>query len=356
MTNFSTLFSPVSVTIANISELNVNYQTLTFDENNQNLSIANGNTVSLSSLAGSSGTGREDVNTLVIENSGNWNEAYNIATAYQSVSSSFATSTTVNNISGLLTPLTLTNSLTGQLVTNTAFANYQTSVAGATATLLPTSIYQNASGNWQSAYTNLVTNSAAYLSGVNLTFLQEPSANWNSTYTTVQNNSASWQEAYNISTAYQQASSTFLTSETDSQTLIFTESSVELSISNGNTVSLSGISGREDVNTLVIENSGNWFNTAWQFTSASSGYELSAYFPKTLVSTLCSTVLITLPVNPKRGEEYTFKDCFNTWNTNYFLLSSNYPIEGFTEILSANTQGGYFSVIFVDSDTGWSII
>lgn len=142
------------------------------------------------------------------------------------------------------------------------------------------------------------------------------------------------------------------------QTLVFDENSQNLSIANGNTVSLSGLAGtgREDVNTLVVENSGSWFNTTWQFTSASSGYELSAYFYKTLVSTLCSTVLITLPINPKQGEEYTFKDCFNTWNTNYFLLSSNYPIEGFTEILSANTQGGYFSIIFVDSNTGWGII
>lgn len=39
------------------------------------------------------------------------------------------------------------------------------------------------------AYTNLVANSAAYLSAVDLSFLSV-SGNWNSTYTTVQNNSA----------------------------------------------------------------------------------------------------------------------------------------------------------------------
>lgn len=217
---------------------------------------------------GGGGTGRDDVNTLVIENSASWNTAYNVATAYQSVSgnfvnttilnsvsslllptsvyqnasgnwqgtfttvqsnssnwnqaystatvyqansSSYATNSLVNSVSSLLTPLTLTNTLTGQLVTNTAFTNYQTSVASSTATLLPTSIYQQASGNWQDAYTNLVTNSAAYLSGVDLTFLQEPSANWNSTYTTVQTNSSNWQNAYNTATVYQTNSSSYAT-------------------------------------------------------------------------------------------------------------------------------------------------
>jgi hypothetical protein len=42
-----------------------------------------------------------------------------------------------------------------------------------------------------SAYTNLVSNSAAYLSAVNLSFLAV-SGNWNSAYSTVQANSASW--------------------------------------------------------------------------------------------------------------------------------------------------------------------
>ena len=46
-------------------------------------------------------------------------------------------------------------------------------------------------GNWQEAYTNLVTNSAAYLSSVDLSFLSV-STNWDSAYTTVLNESASW--------------------------------------------------------------------------------------------------------------------------------------------------------------------
>jgi hypothetical protein len=66
-------------------------QTLTFTESSAELSISNGNTVSLSGITG---TGNEDVNTLVQTNSGNWDEAYIIGTAYQNVSSTFLTSET----------------------------------------------------------------------------------------------------------------------------------------------------------------------------------------------------------------------------------------------------------------------
>lgn len=111
-------------------------QTLSFNETDKNLTISSGNFVSLSSLSD---------------------------TAFANASSSFITSTTLNSVSSLLTPLVLTNTLTGQLVTNTTFNNYQTSVANSTATLLPTTIYQNASGNWQSTYTTFQNNSSFYV-------------------------------------------------------------------------------------------------------------------------------------------------------------------------------------------------
>ena len=87
-------------------------QTLFYTPSSYLLSISNGNTISLSSI-----------------------------------------NTTLNLVSSLLTPLTLTNTLTSQLVTNNTFNSYQTNVANATATLLPTSIYQGASGFWQGAST-----------------------------------------------------------------------------------------------------------------------------------------------------------------------------------------------------------
>jgi hypothetical protein len=54
-------------------------------------------------------------------NSTQWNSAYNTATAYQNISGSFATNTLLQSTSALLTPLTLTSTLTGLLVTKTDF-------------------------------------------------------------------------------------------------------------------------------------------------------------------------------------------------------------------------------------------
>ena len=64
-------------------------------------------------------------------NSDNWNSAFNTATTYQNVSGSFATNTALN---------------------------------AASSVLLPTSIYQNASGNWDSTFTTLCANSDLGLS------------------------------------------------------------------------------------------------------------------------------------------------------------------------------------------------
>jgi hypothetical protein len=69
-------------------------------------------------------------------------------------------------------------------------------------------------------------------------------SNWESTYTTFKN-----------------LSSTFLTSETDSQTLSFNESTKNLSISNGNTVSLSSLVDLSAVDIEVRALTGNWQST-----------------------------------------------------------------------------------------------
>ena len=100
-----------------------------------------------SNLVGASLPGQAGINTLVRNTSGNWNTAYNVATSYSSVSSTFATYTDVNTLTSLL-------------VTNTTFGNYQTNVANTTATLLPTSVYQNASGSFA---TNTALNAASGL-------------------------------------------------------------------------------------------------------------------------------------------------------------------------------------------------
>jgi hypothetical protein len=71
-------------------------------------------------------------------------------------------------------------------------------------------------------------------------------------------NSVLWNDVY---TSYSTASSTFLTSETDSQTLSFDETTKDLSISNGNTVSLSALVDASAIDTGVRELTANWEST-----------------------------------------------------------------------------------------------
>lgn len=273
-------------------------QTLNFTESSAELSISNGNTVSLSSLidyetAFSENSAKyEGVYTTVQTNSGswdyqgtdlkelssnwqqaytnlvtnsaayltsvdltflqepsaNWNTAYNIATTYSTASSTFATNTELESVSSLLTPLTLTNTLTGQLVANTKFSSYQTDVANTTAALLPTSIYQNASGNWQSTYTTVQNNSATAWNYQG-TDLKQLTAKYEDTSTVVQTKSGDWDTGYLIGTFYQTTSGDFATNTTvntlTSQLLL--------------TSIYENASGNwQDTFTTVQNNSGNW--------------------------------------------------------------------------------------------------
>ena len=124
-------------------------QNLFYDPASYTLSITNGNTVNLSSI-----------NSTFANNSGKYESAY---LTFQEVSSTYAT-------------ITILNSVSSQLTTNIDFNNYQTSIAETTATLLPTSIFQNASGDWQYTF-NKVNSSSNY---------------WDTVYTTVQEASSNW--------------------------------------------------------------------------------------------------------------------------------------------------------------------
>jgi len=115
-------------------------QNLSFNETTKDLSISNGNVVSLSALLDDTG-----IDTEVRSLSANWQNTF---TNFSTNSASYATNTTVNNVSS-------------QLVLNLDFDSYKTDVASATATLLPTTIYQSTSGNWQDVYNTVQTNSAS---------------------------------------------------------------------------------------------------------------------------------------------------------------------------------------------------
>jgi len=227
---------------------------------------------------------------FLLSNSPSWNTAFNIATAYSSISSTFAGATpqtlfftessaelsiananvvslsTFNVFSNTIKPLTA-NWQNTYTVVRTNSANWQNTYAN---------VFNN-SPNWQGAYTTVRTNSAKWEAAYGSTggdlAVRALTGNWQDTYTTVQSNSSKWEEAYDIATVYSAASSTFLTTETDSQTLIFNETTKDLSISNGNTVSLSALIDLASVDTEIRTLTGNWQDTYTTVQSNSSKWE-----------------------------------------------------------------------------------
>ena len=132
--------------------------------------------VDIGTLFGGSNSGNSAVNSLVISNSSNWNNSYTTLTAN---SASWVTYSNLN-----------TASFVPYSAINTVSANWNNSYTTLTA--------NSASWNGGSAaYTNLVSNSAAYLSAVNISFLSV-SGNWNNTYNTVSALSSNWSGAYTI--------------------------------------------------------------------------------------------------------------------------------------------------------------
>ena len=131
-------------------------------------------------------TTKLDVNGVITAtggNSNNWNTAYTISTAYQSASSSFATNTSLQATSALLTPLTTTNSLTGSLYTT---------IGSASALLTPLTTTNTLTGN---LYTTIQSTSALLtpLTTTNTltsqlvlnTSINTLTGNWNTSYQTI---------------------------------------------------------------------------------------------------------------------------------------------------------------------------
>jgi hypothetical protein len=162
------------------------------------------------------------------------------------------------------------------------------------------------------------------------------------------------------------------------QTLSFNESAFELTISEGNTVSLSSIvvsfqqplsvvvtnlseltsfgggtgAGREDVNTLVIQNSGIWLKDKFLVNVSFSAQRGYSY----LVDTTTGPVTATLPTTPLTGHTIHFKDPYLTWNTNNFILNNNTNmIQGSMDSIACDVNGLGFSLTYVGSNVGWRI-
>ena len=160
--------------------------------------------------------------------------------------------------------------------------------------------------NWQNTYTTVQNNSASNWSYQG-TDLKSLSANWENTYTTVNANSASWGSGPAPSPP----------------TLSFNESTAALTISPGNTVSLSSLTAGSASNSALATLSSNWQNTytTVQNNSASNwSYQ--------------GTDLKSLSANWQ-----------NTYTTVQNNSASNWSYQGTDlKILSANWQNTYTTV------------
>jgi hypothetical protein len=123
----------------------------------------------------------------------------------------------------------------------------------------------------------------------------------------------------------------FLTSETDNQTLTFNVSTSELSISNGNSVSLSALGSTAEqlsINSLVISNSANWNDTYTNLATNSAAYLSSVDLSFLSVSGNWNTAYNISTVYANNSASYATT---NYVNSNFFNLSGG-TISGVTRI------------------------
>ena len=205
----------------------------------------------------------QSVSNIVSSLSSNWNSVY---ASYNLISGTFVTNPSFQSTSALLTPITLTNILTSQLVLNSNLSNYQTSVAASTATLLPTSVYQNTSGayvqnssisslsgNWNSVYSTVQSNSASNWNYQG-TDVKSLTGKWEGASTVVNNTSANWNSVY---TSYNTTSASFA-----STTLLQNTSALLTPLTLTSTLTSQLVP-----TTAISSLTGNW-NTAYQNASA----------------------------------------------------------------------------------------
>jgi hypothetical protein len=372
-------------------------QTLSFNEGTKDLTISSGNTVSLSALVDSiaiSSTDTdvraltanwEDTSTVVQINSAYWDTAYEIGTAYSSASSTFLTTETDSQTLSFnegTKDLTISSGNTvslSALVDSVVSSGVDTDVRSLTATWDDTSTvvqsnsaswnYQGSdlkalSANWETAYeigtayssasstfltsetdsqtlsfdegTNDLTISngntislSALVDGID-TDVRALTANWEDSSTVVQSNSADWNTAYEISTAYSSVSSTFLTTETDSQSLSFDENNKDLTISNGNTVSLSALVDLTAMDTGVRALTANWDDTSTVVQSNSASWAVDNSID-TDVRSLTANWDDTSTVVQSNSASWAIDNSIDTdvraltanWNDTYTVVQSN---------------------------------
>jgi uncharacterized protein YoxC len=155
--------------------------------------------------------GEISANNTIYDISGNsnqWNSVYNTVISNSAINWNYQ-GTDIKDLSA--------NWVGGNIAFTNLISNSAAYLSGSDLSFLSVSgnwnsVYtsvKDTSANWNASYTNLVTNSAAYLSGYDLSFLSVSanwnsvydsvnslSGNWNSTYTSVLNISANWESTY----------------------------------------------------------------------------------------------------------------------------------------------------------------
>ena len=243
-------------------------QTLSFDKLNNNLTISNGNTVSLSSLVDQTA-----IDTQTRNLTGNWQNTYNTVQSNSATTWNYqgtdlkglsanwqSTYNTFKAVSStFLTAETDSQTLSfNEETKDLSISNGNTVSLSAFGTGSDTEL-RSLTGNWESSYTTVKDFSGSWQD--TFTIMQAKSAVWDEavtsgyTGTDIKALTGNWESTYNT---FKAVSSTFLTSETDSQALSFDEGTKDLSISNGNTISLSALVDSTATDTSVRNLTGNW--------------------------------------------------------------------------------------------------
>ena len=198
--------------------------------------------------------------------------------------------------------------------------------------VISTSAYDSNSNNWTNAWTNLVGNSAAYLSGANLSQIASVSANWNTSYTFLTSNSAlilGDLTDISVTSAYWNTSYTFLTSNSalilgDLTNISVTSSTWDISYTNlvGNSAAyLSGANLSE-----IAAVSANW-NTSYTFLTSNSALILGDLTNISVTSATWDISYTNLVGNSAAylsGANLSeIASVSANWNTSYSFLTSN---------------------------------
>jgi hypothetical protein len=201
-------------------------------------------------------------------------------------------------------------------VTTATLTSYQTTVAAATATLLPISVYQNTSGsfvantaintltgNWNSAYTALTSSSANWNNSYSL--LTASSASWNNAYTSLTATSASWNNSYSLLTASSAIWNNAYTTLTGNSASWVTYTKLNTALFVKYT----------DIQTV----SGNW-NSSYSLLTASSAIWNNAY--TTLTGNSASWITYSA-LNTASFVKYTdIQAVSSNWNNVYSLMNT----------------------------------